>query len=81
MTIIFNELVKHSGQQFLPGVAVAFADCHAEDYFQAMGWAGSAGTDPVHTYPEGTVQIDLAAVFGHGPNKGALVLPEPAQEV
>jgi hypothetical protein len=80
MTIKFREPVKHGVQQFIPGVAVAFADLRAEEYFLAAGWAEPSSDLAVHTYPEGTVTIDPATVFADGPNRGQPILPATAAE-
>lgn len=63
MAVIFNQAVKHDRHQFFPGVAVAFDDANAENYFVAAGWAVATEETPVFVYPEGSVEIDTDAVF------------------
>lgn len=58
MAIKFKEPVRQSGQQLIPGVSLAFEDANAEAFFVAAGWAEETTEDPVHTYPEGSFEID-----------------------
>jgi hypothetical protein len=63
MAIKFTSPVKHGRHQFIPGVPLAFDDARAEEYFVAAGWAEATQDDAVHTYPEGSVEIDPETVF------------------
>lgn len=74
MAIKFKETTKHSGQTFLPEMAVAFDDARAEEYFLAAGQASKTSETPVHMFPVGTLEIDEGAVFADGPNKGEKIL-------
>jgi hypothetical protein len=74
MAIKFTSPTRHGTQTFVPGVALAFADASAEQYFIAAGFAEATKDKAVMEYPEGTVEIDPATVFGDGPNKGNLVM-------
>lgn len=74
MAIIFTSPTLHGATRFAPTISTAFDDTGAEDYFVAAGFAGTTKDAAVMTYPEGTVEIDPATVFGDGPNKGNLVL-------
>lgn len=64
MTIKFHGPgeTKQTGQSFLPGIALAFDDPQAEDFFVAAGWAETTKETPIFTYPEGTVEIDPETV-------------------
>jgi hypothetical protein len=85
MAVIFNQPVKQGRLQLIPGVALAFKDERAEDYFVACGWAEKTKDKAVHTYPVGSLTyfneageevpgIDPATVFGSGDNAGRQVL-------
>ena len=74
MAVKFLSPTKHGTQTFVPGVALAFDDARAEDYFVAAGFAEATKDKPAMTYPEGTVEIDPATVFADGPSKGNLVM-------
>lgn len=74
MAIKFNTLTKHGKLQFVPHVAVAFADDQAEEYFVAAGWADKSSEEPHHTFPIGTCKIDPDAVFADGAKKGRKIL-------
>ena len=71
MTIKFRHSVKHGVSEYLPTVPLAFEDEHAELYFIAAGFADETPEAPLHTYPEGTVQVDPETVFA---NSNTLVL-------
>ena len=74
MAVKFLSSTKHGTQMFVPGVALAFDDPRAEDYFVAAGFAEMTKEKPAMTYLEGTVEIDPATVFADGPSKGNLVM-------
>lgn len=63
MAIIFKDPVKHGTLSVIPGIALAFEDDRAEEYFVAAGWADVTDKAPKHTYPAGTVVIDPDTVF------------------
>lgn len=58
MAIKFTAAAKHGTVQFVPGVALAFEDPDAEDYFIEAGWAEATSDEPVHTYDAATVSIE-----------------------
>lgn len=79
MTVKFKEAVKQNTYLLPPGVALAFEDDHAEDYFKEMSWAEDSTEEPVFTYPKGSVDIHPETIHGTGGKKGQFVLPERAK--
>lgn len=74
MSIIFKSPTRHGTNMFVPSTPLAFADEKAEAYFVKAGFAEESDSEPVMTYPEGTVVIDPQTTFADGPSKGNLVM-------
>lgn len=62
MTIKFTGPTRHGTHTFPPGVALAFEDPGAEEYFCKADFAKESSAEPTFTYPVGSVVIDPETV-------------------